>query len=55
MLTRAKSLLVIVGDPHTLSKDANWNYVIQFCILNESFIQSNNYFSNVNENLNENK
>lgn len=40
MLTRAKSLLIIIGDPHTLYKDINWQYLLRFCYLNNSFVQA---------------
>lgn len=29
MLTRAQSLMIIVGDPHTLQQDANWRQVLR--------------------------
>ncbi|XP_055307313.1 putative helicase MOV-10, partial [Sitodiplosis mosellana] len=37
VLTRAQSLLIIFGDPKTLIKDPNWEYLLQFCELNETF------------------
>lgn len=40
MLTRAQSLLVIIGDPHTLYTDPNWSYLLEFCKENESFDDS---------------
>lgn len=40
MITRAKSLLVIVGDPHSLQHDANWNKLIEYCLENNAMIQS---------------
>ncbi|XP_071484918.1 putative helicase MOV-10 [Diadema antillarum] len=30
-VTRAKSLLIIVGNPFMLSKDENWNLMLEFC------------------------
>lgn len=43
-ITRAKCLIIIIGDPHTLSLDANWCRVIEHCIRNKSFIQSETQF-----------
>lgn len=40
MITRAKCLLVIVGDPHSLQHDANWNKLIEYCLENNAMIQS---------------
>lgn len=40
MITRAKSLLVIVGDPHSLQHDANWNKLIGYCLENNAMVQS---------------
>lgn len=37
MLTRAKSLLIIVGNPETLQKDALWRKFINFCSQNNAF------------------
>lgn len=31
-ITRAKALMVIVGNPYTLSEDACWNSILEFCI-----------------------
>lgn len=31
-VTRAMSLLVVIGDPHLLGADAIWNYFIKHCI-----------------------
>lgn len=44
ILTRAKSLLIIVGDPHTLSKDPNWATLIEYCIENRALIQGDKPF-----------
>lgn len=40
VLTRAQSLLVVIGDPETLYKDHNWRYLLEFCKINDSFIES---------------
>lgn len=40
VLTRAQSLLIIVGDPATLYTDPNWSYLLDVCRLNDSFNQS---------------
>lgn len=40
MITRAKCLLVIVGDPHALQHDPNWNKLIEYCLENNAMIQS---------------
>lgn len=45
VITRAKCLLVIIGDPFTLEKDANWLRVIKHCHENNSFIQSDKIYS----------
>ncbi|XP_037051434.1 putative helicase mov-10-B.1 [Bradysia coprophila] len=45
MITRAKSLLIVVGNPHLLSQDKNWSKFIHFCLRNGALIQdSNNVF-----------
>lgn len=36
LLTRAKALLIIIGNPNTLSKDKHWSKVIQYCKENNS-------------------
>lgn len=40
VLTRAQSLLIVIGEPDTLYKDPNWRYLLEFCYLNKSFIQA---------------
>lgn len=37
-LTRAKSLLIIVGNPHLLSQDVYWRHVLKYCIEHECYI-----------------
>lgn len=36
-VTRAKSLLIIVGNPHTLNKDTCWRSLLQFCIRKRAY------------------
>ncbi|XP_041457695.1 putative helicase MOV-10 [Lytechinus variegatus] len=36
-VTRAKALLVIVGNPFMLSKDEHWNQMLKFCIENGGY------------------
>ncbi|CAM8923535.1 unnamed protein product [Rhodiola kirilowii] len=36
-MTRAKSLLVIVGNPHIICKDTNWNQLLWYCADNNSY------------------
>lgn len=38
MLTRAKSKLIIVGNPETLIKDRMWKKFINYCENNDAFI-----------------
>ncbi|XP_031638459.1 putative helicase mov-10-B.1 [Contarinia nasturtii] len=40
MITRAKCLLIVVGDPHLLRYDANWKKFINFVLENDGLIQS---------------
>ena len=35
-LTRAKALLIIIGNPETLQKDENWSKFIQYCHANDA-------------------
>ncbi|XP_058807141.1 putative helicase MOV-10 [Phymastichus coffea] len=37
-ITRAKQLLVVIGNPNVLQIDNNWRYLIKFCIANNSCI-----------------
>lgn len=39
LLTRAKSLLIVVGNPQLLSTDANWRAFIEYCFDNNCLIQ----------------
>lgn len=36
-LTRAKGLMVIVGNPYTLSEDPCWNRILEFCIAKKAY------------------
>ncbi|XP_061178747.1 putative helicase MOV-10 [Saccostrea echinata] len=36
-LTRAKALLIVIGDPNTLSQDQYWKGFIDFCIANKAY------------------
>lgn len=39
LMTRAKCLLIIIGDADTLAKDEDWLYLINFCRANNSLIE----------------
>lgn len=41
MITRAKSLLIIIGHGLTLQKDKNWKSIIQYCQENDSVATHN--------------
>lgn len=49
VITRAKCLLIIVGDPHTLCLDWNWSQLIKYCLRNKALIQGEKPFSSVNQ------
>ena len=36
-ITRAKALLITIGNPHILSKDPNWNKLLRFCKVNNAY------------------
>lgn len=36
-ITRARSLLILVGNPHIISKDEYWNKLLWYCSDNESY------------------
>ncbi|CAA0823075.1 Probable RNA helicase SDE3 [Striga hermonthica] len=36
-ITRAKSLLLVIGNPHILCKDPNWNNLLWYCVENGSY------------------
>lgn len=31
-ITRAKSLMIVVGNPHVLCRDAHWNQLLRYCL-----------------------
>lgn len=39
-LTRAKALLIVIGDPDVLQEDESWLYFINFCHENQAFEKS---------------
>lgn len=36
-VTRAKSLLIVVGNPHVLCEDPYWRRLLQYCLQNNSY------------------
>lgn len=36
-LTRAKALLIVVGNPTVLQIDKHWNYFLNFCVRNDAY------------------
>ena len=36
-ITRAKALLITIGNPHILSKDPNWSKLLRFCQVNNAY------------------
>ncbi|XP_072026794.1 putative helicase MOV-10 [Amphiura filiformis] len=36
-ITRAKALLVVIGNPYMLSKDEHWNQLLHYCRENEAY------------------
>lgn len=43
MLTRAKCLLIIIGNHETLSIDPNWKEVIQTCKENGALVEKKHH------------
>lgn len=39
VITRAKSLLIVVGDYKTLMSDENWLRFVQYCAQNDAIIR----------------
>ncbi|XP_067141003.1 putative helicase mov-10-B.1 [Centruroides vittatus] len=48
-LTRAKALLIIVGNPFILSKDKNWNRLLEYCCDNKSYCGAPYVYNTNNE------
>lgn len=40
-LSRAKSLLIIIGDPATMNMNKNWKFVLSQAIINDNYIGCN--------------
>lgn len=36
-ISRAKALLMIIGNPHVLCQDEHWNELLRYCILNNAY------------------
>lgn len=45
MLTRAKSLEIVVGNPETLKKDPFWNAFVEYCEDNRCVVASKRFES----------
>lgn len=37
-LTRARALLIVVGDPHLLVTDRNWRVVLNYCVRRNAYV-----------------
>lgn len=44
VITRAKCLLIVIGDPHTLCLDTHWRALIEYCVQNNALIQGETHF-----------
>ncbi|XP_059844469.1 RNA helicase Mov10l1 [Hypanus sabinus] len=40
-ITRAKALLILVGNPHILLQDACWSALLEYCVLNDAYVGCN--------------
>lgn len=40
MITRAKSLMIIVGNHTTLCEDENWQYLFEYCLENGATLRN---------------
>ncbi|XP_072097342.1 RNA helicase Mov10l1 [Mobula birostris] len=40
-VTRAKALLILVGNPYVLLQDACWSALLEYCILNDAYVGCN--------------
>lgn len=38
IITRAKALLIIVGDSNTLTSDENWRKLVHYCLENNAIV-----------------
>jgi len=36
--TRAKALMIIIGNPHVLSTDPHWSVLLKYCIQNKAYV-----------------
>ncbi|XP_031638656.1 putative helicase mov-10-B.1 isoform X2 [Contarinia nasturtii] len=45
VITRAKCLLIIIGDPFTLNLSKDWRHLMKYCYDNSAFVQSKTPFS----------
>ncbi|VFQ78197.1 unnamed protein product [Cuscuta campestris] len=36
-ITRAKSLLIVIGNPHIICQDEHWNKLLWYCVENDSY------------------
>ncbi|KAK0092944.1 hypothetical protein PV326_000266 [Microctonus aethiopoides] len=52
-ITRARSLIIILGDPNLLSQDPYWRNVLNYCIKNESYTGCNFSLANIEANCDE--
>lgn len=53
-LTRARALLVVIGDPHLLAQDPTWRALIEYCVAREAYVGCNlPYFLTTGENSTE--
>jgi len=37
-ITRAKALLIVIGNPHVLGKDPHWKQLLNYCRINNSYL-----------------
>ncbi|XP_078409442.1 RNA helicase Mov10l1-like [Cetorhinus maximus] len=40
-ITRAKALLIVVGNPHILLKDPCWGAFLEYCVVNDAYVGCN--------------
>ncbi|XP_067861022.1 RNA helicase Mov10l1-like [Heptranchias perlo] len=41
VITRAKALLIVVGNPHILLKDPCWGALLEYCVVNDAYVGCN--------------